>query len=228
MAKCTCEKLAAKITSDKNIFDITGEISFDIEDNGAIIGRIVFNSRPSVVKIPSSVQYNGRNYPVLSIKGFSYSPRIYEQITDKRKKDYGDWIWTGKYYSFKYASSIFHYYRGQGPWEYDVPDICEVILPNTIKTIGDNAFARLEKLERINIPKGTQSIGVRAFKYCKSLKTLDIPKSVKIIGDEAFDECGLKEVIINNKEGAVEFGQHAISSSASVKYTGKGLFSFLK
>lgn len=231
MATYKCEGLAAgRVDGGKIIFDITGDISFGIADNGAIIRNIEFahKSSPQVVKIPSSVQYNGMNYPVLSIEGFSHSPRIYEKITDKRKKDYGNWVWTGKCYTLKYACSIFHYYIGDGPREYDVPYICEVILPDTIKTIGDNAFAQLNKLERINIPKGTQSIGVRAFKDCKSLKTLTIPKSVLIIGDEAFDECGLKELIIKNKEGSVEFGQRAINSSASVKYTGNGLFSFFK
>lgn len=38
----------------------------------------------------------------------------------------------------------------------------------------------------------------------------------------------MKELIIKNKEGVVEFGDRALDTVKSVKYTGKGLFSFLK
>ena len=179
MATYECERLAANRDHDKIIFDIKGDISFDIDVNGATIRTIKINKPyiPLVVRIPSFVQYNGRNYPVLSVEGFSYFPGKYEKITDKRKKDFDKWVFTGKYSDHKSPASIFHRYEEAG--RYKAPCIVEVILPNTIQTIGDKAFSDLESLDIIHIPKETLSIGAEAFIFCRGLKTCTIPKSVK-------------------------------------------------
>ena len=79
-----------------------------------------------------------------------------------------------------------------GDWD----TVCEghsslvsVVLPNTVKAIGDCAFCGCESLTTINIPNSVTTIGDCAFSGCKSLTTIIIPNSVTTIGSSAFKGC---------------------------------------
>lgn len=63
------------------------------------------------------------------------------------------------------------------------------IMPNTVMSIGDNAFYNCYDLASIAIPESVSSIGDRAFAGCSSLASITIPKSVTSIGDWAFGNC---------------------------------------
>ena len=62
-------------------------------------------------------------------------------------------------------------------------------IPGSVTSIGDDAFLFCTSLKSINIPGSVTSIGDRAFLFCKSLKSIKIPDSVTSIGDEAFRGC---------------------------------------
>lgn len=66
-------------------------------------------------------------------------------------------------------------------------DLTSVILPSTIKEIGQEAFWECKNLTLVSIPEGVTTIGDYAFYACDSLKTLILPSSIKSIGDRAFD-----------------------------------------
>ncbi len=63
------------------------------------------------------------------------------------------------------------------------------ILPFTITTINQGAFAGAENIVNIVIPESTQNIDSMAFYGCSSLKIVTIPKSVEMIGEMAFLKC---------------------------------------
>lgn len=65
----------------------------------------------------------------------------------------------------------------------------EVILPDTVKTIDNHAFAGCAFLKSITIPDSVTSIGAFAFTGCVSLSAIDLPASLKTIGDAAFHGC---------------------------------------
>jgi hypothetical protein len=65
-----------------------------------------------------------------------------------------------------------------------------VILPDTLKEIGKEAFSYCEKLSSIRLPEGISSIGQFAFSGCKALKKMDLPASLRELGEEAFKDCG--------------------------------------
>ena len=69
----------------------------------------------------------------------------------------------------------------------------EVILPDSLKIIGDNAFKTRDKIKRINLPQGLEVIGDSAFKRCK-LESLIIPPKVKDIN--LFDLGNLPSLFI--------------------------------
>ncbi|MBQ3363059.1 MAG: leucine-rich repeat protein [Muribaculaceae bacterium] len=63
------------------------------------------------------------------------------------------------------------------------------IIPNTVTSIGDNAFDGLTDLTHITIPNSVTSIGHNAFHSCKNLTEITIPNSVTSIGGCAFASC---------------------------------------
>lgn len=62
-------------------------------------------------------------------------------------------------------------------------------IPNSVTSIGADAFARCTSLKSITIPNSVINIGNDAFYYCDSLKNITIPDSVVSIGSWAFAGC---------------------------------------
>ena len=64
------------------------------------------------------------------------------------------------------------------------------VIPNTVTSIGENAFCGLSGLTSIVIPESVTSIGAGAFSFCFDLTgDLTIPNSVTTIGSGAFFQC---------------------------------------
>lgn len=103
-----------------------------------------------------------------------------------------------------------------------------IIIPNTVKKIGEKAFAWSDELESIEIPDSVVQIGKDAFdschflkkvilsnsiteipaslfSYCQSLPEIIIPNSVTKIGMEAFENCdSLTNLIIPSSVKCIE------------------------
>ena len=74
--------------------------------------------------------------------------------------------------------------------------VTNLVIPNTVTTIGNYAFSSCTGLTSVTIPDSVTTIGGGAFEYCTGLTSVTIPDSVTTIGRSAFYECtGLKTVI---------------------------------
>lgn len=98
----------------------------------------------------------------------------------------------------------------------------QVILPDSLKTIEDQAFYACDNLQNIDLPDSVTELGFRNFAYCYklnhirlshslteikeqmfngccSLKVLDVPESVKkmYISAFAWNESGFEEIILH-------------------------------
>ena len=73
--------------------------------------------------------------------------------------------------------------------------LAEVVIPNSVTSIGNCAFANCNALSNIAIPDSVTSIGNYAFSSCCSLSDIIIPDSVENVGNGAFQYCSLLECI---------------------------------
>ena len=70
-------------------------------------------------------------------------------------------------------------------------------IPNTVKSIGMQAFVWCKSLKEVTIPEGVTSLGESTFWGCESLETLNLPSTLKSIGREMFYRCdSLKTLVI--------------------------------
>ena len=65
----------------------------------------------------------------------------------------------------------------------------EIIIPNSVTTIGDRAFYQCSNLTSVTIGNSVTTIGESAFSGCSKLTSVTIPDSVTTIGDWAFWNC---------------------------------------
>ncbi len=87
-------------------------------------------------------------------------------------------------------------------------NVTEIVLPDGIKRIGENAFRYCSSLTTINLPDSISEIGSGAFYECKELVEIVIPKGVTVLEANLFFSCdNLSSVTI--PEGVTRINKYA-------------------
>ena len=90
---------------------------------------------------------------------------------------------------------------------FDCDDLISVTIPNSVTSIGGGAFSSCSGLTSVTIPNSVTSIGNSAFSVCSGLTSVTIPNSVTSIGPSAFSYCkGLTSVTIPNSVTSIGGG----------------------
>lgn len=86
------------------------------------------------------------------------------------------------------VSELAYNYTGEIPAGFAESGCSKIIIPDTVKTIGNNAFMESFYLEEVEFGSGSQLelIAQEAFRDCRFLKSITIPASVETIGVAAF------------------------------------------
>jgi hypothetical protein len=96
--------------------------------------------------------------------------------------------------------------------------ITGAVIPNSVTTIGDEAFEECKSLASVTIGNGVKDIGSCAFRYCTSLTGVTIPDSVDSIGWAVFHGCtSLSSVTLPNKDFLKGYSGNAFSDCTSLK-----------
>ena len=141
------------------------------------------------ISIPSQIVYNGNTYVVDELRPACFC-NYYEDSSGKRY-----YVTDGKsedgapYNKYTKAGTGFDkqaYYNSR---------IREIILPNTITSIGDYAFSN-RNLTTIKLNEGVKIIGESAFSITSKITSIIIPSTVETMGYYCFSGCSLLRKII--------------------------------
>ena len=91
------------------------------------------------------------------------------------------------------------------------------IIPNTITSIGNNAFSGCSGLTNISLPDSITSIGNNAFSGCSNLTEISLPNSITSIPSHCFLGCNLTSIII--PDSVTDISQDAFSYSGDCTIT---------
>ena len=112
--------------------------------------------------------------------------------------------------------------------------LTEYTIPNSVTTIGDEAFYDCTSLESVTIGNGVTKIGECAFGLCDSLTSVTVGDSVTSIGENAFNGCiNLTSATIGDSVTTIGDGAFSVCSSLtsitipdSVTTIGDGAFRY--
>lgn len=160
--------------------------------------------------IPSTVTYEGVTYPVAIIgaEAFRYKDDITGVVIPNS-------VISIMGNAFEACYNLTSIIVESGNPNYDSRDNCNAIIetasntliagcqntiiPNSVTSIGSNAFLLCENLTSINFPNSVTSIGNSAFEDCYNLMDIYLPNSLTYIDNYAFNGCGeLRSVTIPN------------------------------
>ena len=190
-----------------SVVDATVELIYA----GELTGKIV---------VPEEVEYQNQKCKVVAIRGAKKIEYYDYQPDDKRRK------------VERRSREVFcPVFVGQSLQSFQ--DKLEVVLPKSLKKIGDYAFYECYNLVSVNIPVGVTSIGDYIFTGCHWLTSITIPNSVTSIGKGAFRTCvALTSITIPNSVTSIGedafslcFKLTSITIPNSVTSIGKGAFS---
>ena len=93
--------------------------------------------------------------------------------------------------------------------------LISITIPNSVTSIGSLAFCDCSGLTEVTIPNSVASIEYAAFQACSGLRSITIPNSLTSIGDQVFCDCsGLTEVTMGNSVTSI--GDDAFSRSSAL------------
>ena len=95
--------------------------------------------------------------------------------------------------------------------------IHSVTIPQSVTSIGKDAFAQCRALQSLTIDDAATSIGDWAFDECYKLTTLSLGENITTIGDDAFRSCYKLETI-TLPAGLASFGNCLIGCPAGRKW----------
>ena len=131
--------------------------------------------------IPETVQYHDIQFTVTTIGANAFR---YCNITSVVIPNSITTIGWGAFYTIDY--------EGYGL-------IGELILPENLQSIGNQAFCWNTRITKVTIPNSVIVIGAGCFETCINLSHLTIGSGVEEIGNYAFDDCRSLDTIVVDK-----------------------------
>ena len=190
-------------------FDYNG-INYKINGDNTTVSVATNKGLTGEVVIPGTVVYNKKYYSVTSIdsNAFRWECTGLTSITIPSS------VTSIGSYAFEGCTGLTSIIVDKNNQVYDSRNNCNAIIktatntllygckntwiPNSVTSIGSQAFERCTGLTSIVIPISVSSIGSYVFSCCSGLTSIEIPSSVTSIGDSPFLGCtGLASIIVD-------------------------------
>lgn len=185
-----------------------------LDDAAHTVQLTKVSSQDAELKIPETVEYEGVTYTVtsvnLSLSAYSSSTGKISIVTVPKTVEEIVRLKGSKLTSIQFAEG------------------------SRLKTIGNGAFSS-NKFETISLPESVETIGAEAFRSCSKLTAIDIPDNVTTIKAYTFDGCtaltdiklpSTLTVIENRAFYSSSSMQRAIVLPASLTSIGSSAFSY--
>ena len=92
---------------------------------------------------------------------------------------------------------------------YGCSSVPEVIIPNSVTSLGASSFENCSALGSVQIGKGISSLQASVFSGCSSLVSISIPDNINSIGDYVFQGCSsLKKVVMEDGVSELKLGSN--------------------
>jgi len=168
---------------------INNGITYRINEKEAMVAAA--EATLTEANIPSSVEFEGNQYPVIKINEnvFSGNTNLTVVTLPDGLVEIGNYAFSG------------------------CQNLESVAFPESLTTLGDYAFSSCKSLKTIKIPSGVTTIPDQCFNGCSSLESVTIPEGVTTIGDRAFYENRLKNLTLPSTITSI--GESAFSCYSS-------------
>lgn len=107
---------------------------------------------------------------------------------------------------------------GNYAFQYNYSSLKSITLPNSLRSIGDQAFYYCYGFKNLVIPEGVQSIGSYAFYYCYGMQRVELPSTLQSIGEYAFRETSNLTTVISKIRTPFEISENVFSASQTEEY----------
>lgn len=100
---------------------------------------------------------------------------------------------------------------------FDGSGIKEMVMPDTVTSVGFWAFQDCRALSRVKLSKALVNLSYGTFSGCGSLEEIEIPKEVSTISSDAFSKCDNLKRILVDKENTTFTDLNGVLFSKSMK-----------
>lgn len=191
---------------DENSKDIQGlTYTLNNEDKTATVANYDNSTQDGVIDIPDTVTSGGQTYTVTAIgdtafKSLSTLKNVSSVFIPATVTSIGDFAFR----CCKFLATVTFAEGSQlksigGSAFYGTepahPIFKEIKIPDSVETIGTNAFYNCQDLESITLPASLKTIESSAFSSCCNLSKIKLPVSLTTIENSVFDGCRSLETV---------------------------------
>lgn len=174
-------------------------------DHTATVSSYDDSTPDGAIDIPDTVTSGGQPYMVTAIGEYAFNP--FRTITKVSSVFIPATVTSIGRFAFRCCNSLATVTFAEGSQLKSIgvsafsgtdpahPIFKEIQIPDSVETIGTNAFHNCQDLESITLPASLETIESSAFSSCRKLSEIILPASLKAIQSYVFDDCSSLETV---------------------------------